>query len=195
MTTNQFAEVIEAWQHADANHIHPLRRASKEEYWASGVAQAEQAAQYIPAGGRVLDFGCGEGRLAIPLAQMGFDVIAADAAPAMLDRLRKRARSQKVRLQVAETDGSNLVTLVDAVVCRAVLIHHAHEDVARLVGAFSAILKPGGVLIADWPTGKHHERRDWIDVTTWVPKDRQLVAERVGLELIADGTPSVWRKL
>ena len=191
----EYAEVIEAWQRADADHIHPLRRVSKEEYWASGVAQAEQAAQYIsPAGGRVLDFGCGEGRLAVPLAKMGFEVLAADSSPRMLDLLRKRMKSQKAKLTIVESDGSNLTELVDAVVCRAVLIHHDHESVTRIVRSFSSILRPGGVLIADWPTGKHHVRRDWIDVTTWRPEHRLEVAHAAGLELVDDGTPSVWRK-
>jgi len=42
------------------------------------------------AGSPVLELACGTGRVTIPVAQAGLDVVGIDSSPAMLDRLRKR---------------------------------------------------------------------------------------------------------
>jgi len=48
------------------------------------------------AGGPVLELGCGTGRISIPLAKSGVDLIGVDRSQPMLDRLRRRAASVKV---------------------------------------------------------------------------------------------------
>lgn len=200
MTT--FDQVVKAWQGAHVDAIHPLRADDMDGYWSSGWFQAQQAAAHIPAGGSVVDFGCGDGRLSIPLAHMGFGVTAVDASPNMLKRLRAAAKKQANDfnpddLELVQSDGTDLSKLkrqFDAVVCRAVLIHHSHADAADLVEAFAGILKPGGVLVCDWPVGEPHERIDWIDVTVWAPQQRLEHAKRLGLELVSDDGVSVWRR-
>jgi SAM-dependent methyltransferase len=86
----------------------------------------------------------------------------------------------------------------DAVNARAVFIHHAHDDVAVMVHNLARCIRPGGFLVADWPVGDHHERVDWIDVTTWDSGYRQEVATAAGLTLVTEGEPrvrpSVWVK-
>src|SRR5580704_15837906 len=45
-----------------------------------------------PAGGRVLDFGCGSGRYALPLAALpGIEVFGYDVSAAAIQELRRRA--------------------------------------------------------------------------------------------------------
>ena len=41
-------------------------------------------------GGPVLELGCGAGRVAIPIAQMGIDIVGLDSSPAMLERARQK---------------------------------------------------------------------------------------------------------
>ena len=84
--------VIQAWDQADPDAIHPLRRVSEDAYWDSGKAQADMLASVIPDGAKVLDFGCGDGRVAIPMAGLGYDVTAVDSSQRMLDRLTERER-------------------------------------------------------------------------------------------------------
>lgn len=191
-----FQAVVDGWRHADPDLIHPSRGRNMDDYWSSGASQAIDAAAYAPDGGRVLDFGCGDGRLAIPLALLGFDVVAVDSSPEMLERLAANALDQDVEVATVLSDGTGLAELigrtVDVVVCRAVLIHHSYTDGARLVTSLAGVLDTGGHLVADWPVGRPHERRDWIDVTVWDTKRRAAVASRAGLTLVSDDGPSVW---
>jgi 2-polyprenyl-3-methyl-5-hydroxy-6-metoxy-1,4-benzoquinol methylase len=197
-------DVVQAWRQADPKHIHPTREhVSEQAYWDSGRPQAELILDLLPDLGTVLDFGCGDGRIAIPLSKLGFEVWAMDAAPEMIERLRDQAEAQGAEgIHSVIADGSTLFPLsldfFDAINARAVFIHHSHTDVIKMVRNLAKLIKPGGFLIADWPIGKHHERRDWIDVTTWEKDHRDKVAESVGLELVSEGvptlSPSVWRK-
>ena len=201
-----FESVIEAWD-ADGKtggrHTHPLDP-DTESFWALGRAQAAEVAAYAePGRGEfVIDFGCGIGRLAIPLVAMGYNVLAVDASTAMLDGLARRAAAAGVEVGAFRSDGSDLPDIIQhvvgeqaaVVVARAVLIHHDYEGVERIVRALAACLRPGGHLIADWPVGERRERRDWIGVTTWEPGHREAVADRAGLEPVKGGAVSVWRK-
>jgi 2-polyprenyl-3-methyl-5-hydroxy-6-metoxy-1,4-benzoquinol methylase len=205
----RLAEVVQAWRNADPKHIHPTREhVSEAAYWESGREQAQFVADLLPEGGWVLDFGCGDGRIAIPMAQLGLAVTAVDAAPEMIERLHHNAEVQKVwGIAAHVSDGVNDVVMVDhlghkaqfdAINARAVFIHHSHTDVIKMVKNLAQFLKPGGFLVADWPIGPHHERRDWIDVTTWEYGHRAKVAAAAGLELVSEGEPrirpSVWIK-
>lgn len=198
----KLADVVAAWRIADPKHIHPTREhVSEEAYWESGRAQAELVLDLVGMGSDVLDFGCGDGRIAIPMAKLGLVVTAVDAAPEMIERLEHQAKVQGVEsIKAFVSDGTDLPVreTFDAINARAVFIHHNHADVGLLVHALAYQLKPGGFLIADWPVGEHHERRDWIDITTWDYNHRAKVAESAGLELLTEGVPtvrpSVWRK-
>ena len=68
-----FADVYDQW-YEDISDIHACTTAVSE------LAQ----------GGRVLELGVGTGRLAVPLASLGLDVVGVDASPAMLERLAAR---------------------------------------------------------------------------------------------------------
>jgi SAM-dependent methyltransferase len=56
-----------------------------------GEATCIEALLGVGSGGRVLDAGCGTGRVAIELGARGFDVVGVDLDPAMLDEARKKA--------------------------------------------------------------------------------------------------------
>lgn len=198
-----FQGVVQAWREADPRHIHPTREHESEQaYWESGRAQAELVLELVGVGGTVLDFGCGDGRIAIPMSKLGLVVYAVDAAPEMLQRVEAQTVGDNPIITVLSdgtTDLAKLIGPVDAVNARAVFIHHAHADVAAMVYNLAACIKPGGYLIADWPLGGHHERVDWIDVTTWDAEHRAHVAAIAGLELVSEGEPrvrpSIWVKL
>jgi 2-polyprenyl-3-methyl-5-hydroxy-6-metoxy-1,4-benzoquinol methylase len=201
--TTTFEDVINGWERdgATGGHgIHPLPVDSAE-WWALGEAQAAQVDDYATDGDLVIDFGCGLGRLAIPLVNRGYTVLAVDASQSMLDGLAERAAAAGVDVGHVRSDGSDLPDIVDdiineqaaVVISRAVLIHHDYASVQHLVTQLTAVLRPGGHLIADWPIAEHpRERTNWTDVTTWHPHHRLAVARLAGLEPV-EGT-DVWRK-
>lgn len=56
----------------------------------------------LPYGGRVLDIGCGTGTYSVPFALAGYDVVATDLDPAMLERADASFKSR-----VAESDSEH----------------------------------------------------------------------------------------
>ena len=55
-------------------------------------------------GGRVLELGCGTGRMTIPIAQRGADIVGADLSPSMLQRARAKAAAAGLELELVIAD-------------------------------------------------------------------------------------------
>lgn len=189
-------QVIAAWDQAGPKHIHPSRGVSEEAYWASGEHTAATLAEALKQGSRVVDFGCGDGRVSIPLVRLGFDVTAADASPTMLAALAENNPD----LPQVQTDGTDLYAKlghkVDAVVCLAVLIHHERASALTILDGLCQAVKKNGLLILDWPTSEHPEEAQiWIDVTTWHPDQQKAEADVRGLKRLDGDWPwAVYRK-
>jgi len=76
-------------------------------------------------GGRVLELGCGTGRLTIAIAQSGIEITGADLSRAMLDAAQAKALAAGVNVQLVEADMRRF----------------------NLPGSFAAILIPGNSLL------------------------------------------------
>src|SRR5438552_1246453 len=55
-------------------------------------------------GGPVLELGVGSGRVAVPLAKDGHEVVGIDRSPAMLARAARHAKAAKTKLTLVEAD-------------------------------------------------------------------------------------------
>jgi 2-polyprenyl-3-methyl-5-hydroxy-6-metoxy-1,4-benzoquinol methylase len=191
--------VIKAWDQPEAaGAIHPTRGISEDAYRASGQAQAELLAADIPAGAKVLDFGCGDGRVAIPLRAMGYEVTGADASANMLAALAGRDPD----LPTFQSDGSDFGKYLgrrkfDAVYCLAVLIHHDYDTGERLIENLRTVTKKGGIIALDWPVSDDpSDGHGWIGVTTWPQERQDEIASRLKMERLDVDRPwSVWRAL
>jgi SAM-dependent methyltransferase len=64
--------------------------------------EATFCAGLTPAGGRILDAGCGTGRVAIRLAELGFDCVGVDSDESMLDQARASTAVRWVLRDLAE---------------------------------------------------------------------------------------------
>lgn len=110
---------------------------------------------------RVLDGGCGTGRVGIELAARGFDVVGVDADPDMIAAARAKAPGlrwlhaglQDLDRQLPPDERFDLVVLAGNVVP-----YMDAADRAAAVAACAARLRPGGLLVAGfslrpgWPT-------------------------------------------
>jgi SAM-dependent methyltransferase len=111
---------------------------------------------------RVLDFGCGVGRLAIPFAKRSEETVGVDIAPAMLEICRENARAAGVaNLQTVQ--GDDLLTSVEGrfdLVNTYIVLQHI--DPARGVPLIQRLLdrvQPGGIASIQMTYGK--DRKFW----------------------------------
>ena len=121
---------------------------------ASGVdvhGEAAYVATLVPPGSRVLDAGCGTGRVAIELARRGYDVAGVDSDASMLDVARAAAPSLPWRLlDLAALEDQAAYDLV--VAAGNVMIFLAEGTGPQVVRRLAAALRPGGLLVSGWST-------------------------------------------
>lgn len=103
---------------------------------------------------RVLDAGCGTGRVAIELARRGYAVAGVDVEPAMLDVARQKA--PHIEWVLADLASSDLATAsYDLVVAAGnVMIFLELGTEAAVVTNLAGALVPGGVLVAGFQVGR-----------------------------------------
>lgn len=107
----------------------------------------------LPAGGRVLELGCGCGWLSILLARMGAaKVVGVDFSEAQIGRARAQARSLGVsgRVQFEVADGSNYTGIgrrYDVVLFHAFLHHLTTSEIREVLGSVHRLLDPAGRLV------------------------------------------------
>jgi SAM-dependent methyltransferase len=108
-------------------------------------------------GGRVLELACGSGRVLVPLARAGHEVVGVDASPHMLALTAAKLRAagptvaDRARLVPGDMRAFELGELFDlaviAVKSFAYLI--SRVDQQRALAAVAAHLRPGGLLVLD----------------------------------------------
>ncbi|HEX6059311.1 MAG TPA: methyltransferase domain-containing protein [Gemmatimonadaceae bacterium] len=134
----------------------------------------------LPAGSRVLDCPCGQGRHAHLLAEAGFDVDGLDYSRELL--ARARARGTGARLRYTRGDMRRLPArwtgrfdaVLDLFTSFGFFVDPA--DDARVIGEFARVLRPGGVLV--WHGGSRDGvmarflARDW-----WTASDGTMFGQ------------------
>ncbi|MDR0947203.1 MAG: class I SAM-dependent methyltransferase [Ruminococcus sp.] len=117
--------------------------------------------------GILLDLGCGTGKLSLAAARMGFDVLAVDNSPNMLQAARERFSKavnsgeefafdiQFICQNAAQLD---LFGTVDVVVCARDTLNHlaSKSEFEETVRRVSLFLNPGGVFYFDVNTKQKH---------------------------------------
>jgi len=150
-----------------------------------------------PAPGRVLDVGCGAGRVAVALARRGFQVDAVDVEARVVEQAEGfAARSgADVSFSVADfqkADPRFPVETYDAVVCSEVLEHV--EPWRDIVANINRVLKPGGLFVLTTPNDPkqfsvldeyagHVRRFRWAELAAGLSGFTVLEAFTVGFPL------------
>ena len=100
-------------------------------------------------GGRVIDLGCGTGRILVPAAKRGIDIVGCDRSEPFLARARERAAAEGVRVPIVRCDLSEAalgVECFDIAFTAFRTFDHVVDDDPRasfMEAVFDA-LKPGG---------------------------------------------------
>ena len=131
-----------------------------EEYSAAFMTQEPDAAlirfmDHLPAGGTVLDFGCGPGEHAAAMKRAGFHVTATDASASMVDMARKH---EGVVVRHATFEELDDVSVFDGVWANFSLLHARREDFPAHLGRIKRSLKPCGHLHLGLKTGTGESR-------------------------------------
>lgn len=111
-----------------------------------------------PAGGTVLDLGCGPGASAAVMAQAGLKVDAMDASSEMVTLA---ARHPGVSAREATFDDINGRALYDGIWANFSLLHAPRADFPRYLTALHGALKPNGAFLIGMKLGDG-EARDSI---------------------------------
>jgi len=112
-------------------------------------------AKTIPAQGLVLDLGCGVGRHIVYLAGRGFRMAGVDISPSGIRLTQEACRDRQLAFEGHVSDMNALIwadETFDAVLSTSTIHHHPREGIIRTLGEVRRVLKPGGQLLADFPS-------------------------------------------
>ena len=162
---------------------------AKEEFLASGVKEIESAlalvrARLAPgfAPQRALDFGCGVGRLTLPLARVCAEAVGVDISTAMLEEAARNAREAglaNVRWVESDPALSRVEGTFDFIYSVIVFHHIRPADGYALLRRLSALLRPGGVLSVQVITVLHQSLP--VQAARWVQARVPLANQVVNL--------------
>ena len=97
--------------------------------------------------GRVLDFGCGIGNLAVAAARRGCTVVALDASRTAIEHLRQVAASEGLPIDAVQADlrSHEWTEDFDAIACIGLLMFFDCRTAYRQLASLQAHVRPGGV--------------------------------------------------
>lgn len=117
------------------------------------VAQLERLAPFcdrLPAGGRILELGCGGGEDSEAMLKRGFDVSPTDGTPEMAAMAQQRL-GRPVR--VLRFEDISEIEAYDGVWACACLLHVPRPDLADVLARIRQALKPAGLFYASYKAG------------------------------------------
>ena len=109
----------------------------------------------LASGGPVVELAVGTGRIAVPIARAGLDVIGVDSSPPMLAVARAAAEAAgvgaRLDLRVGDLREPPVVERVPLVICpfRSLLHMETEDEKLRALRAARELLAPGGAYVFD----------------------------------------------
>jgi len=115
----------------------------------------DSTAQYLKKGDKVLDVGAGGGKYAIAINKLGMEVTAFDFSRGAHDIMREEKGRRGVKFEQMMADATRLPYRegsFDGAIFFGTSAFIRRDDVGRCLGEIERVLKPGGILIAGFPS-------------------------------------------
>jgi SAM-dependent methyltransferase len=162
-----------------AEHAEDFYRSGSHDL--SAMDSAMRRAGRTPPTGRCLEFGCGVGRVTIPLAERFEEVVGFDISAAHLRLAEERINKLEVKKRIVLKRADNNIDLralgtFDFIFSVIVLQHNPPPLIRDVLEQFGAVLKPGGMAYFQVPT----YRRGYV-----FELKKYLEAEETGIEMHA----------
>ena len=102
-------------------------------------------------GRRVLDVGCGTGKSFMPMLARGYEVVACDISPAMVERARQRSGLADADVLVADMRDLPRLGTFDLATCLDDSLNYllSDEELEDTLAGVARNLRPGGLFIFD----------------------------------------------
>lgn len=113
--------------------------------------------ELVPAGGRLLDAGCGSGRDALAFSKLGFEVEAFDASGRCVDQARQLTGLEIQQLRFDEMAFDNEF---DGIWACASLLHLRRDQLDETLGRFYRALREHGVVYLSFKKGDQDTEKD-----------------------------------
>lgn len=125
---------------------------------------------------KILDAGCGNGKIGIYLEKLGYSVFHLDLSRGMLEKAIQNARNQGVDIYPVQANMRSLCFAnesLDAIWSMASLVHLDEHGKSEAISEFSRVLARGGILYISVQNLLHkkHIQRVWQSHFSWLGYD------------------------
>ena len=139
-------------------------------------------ASMLPAGGRILDLGCGSGRDSLAFLKAGFKVDAVDGSKQMVEAAKGLTGLDVTQAPFSEYEPDGLY---DGIWACSSLLHVASGELPSLIEKYSKALKPNGVFYLSFKLGDYEGMRNGRWFTDFTEESFcALIGKINGLEIL-----------
>ena len=117
----------------------------------------QQFIQHLPQGGRMLDLGCGSGRDVLAFKQLGFEVDAIDASPALVEKAQQLTG---LNVRCASFYDLSEIDKYHGIWACASLLHCERQRLPEVLSKIITALKTGGVCYMSFKYGSTDREKD-----------------------------------
>lgn len=123
----------------------------------------------LPAGGRILDFGCGTGRDTKAFRELGYETDALDGSEALC-RIAEKHTGAAVRCLDFRDYSHSEGEIYDGIWACASLLHLKKQELLPVMRELGKALRPGGVMYASFKYGEFEGERNGRFFTDFTPE-------------------------
>lgn len=184
-----YNETIQKWDEVGRKNelaaIHPAGLAGEADFWKSGEADAARVVERVKALGldptalSIVDYGCGVGRVSIPLAAAFAKVVGYDTGKELIWSHVGETPENYTPVFVTPKDQ------VDIAVSISVFIHHTYENGVKMLKEVASMVKEGGYLLLQIPVyDVAREPEFWSGVGVWTREQMKAAVKEAGLWIV-----------